>query len=63
MNIYESASKSPQSMAVMVAYCIAFYLEQHKIVSFTTEEMKQFIDDISEDIEVFLVKESPQHEI
>lgn len=63
MTIYESSAKSPQSMAVMVAFFIAFYLEQHKIVSFTTDELKQFIDDLSEDIEESLMKESTQNEI
>lgn len=56
MTRFEEAKESPMDMAVMVAFCIAAYLEQSKITSFTDEELREFMEDISEDIMEWLVE-------
>lgn len=57
MSRFEEAKESPMAMSVMVAFCIAAYLEQSKIKFFTDKELKEFMEDISEDIMEWLMEE------
>lgn len=57
MSRFEEAKDSPMAMAVMVAFCIAAYLEQSEIQFFTDEALKDFMSDISEDIMEWLMEE------
>jgi len=57
MSRFEEAKESPMAMAVMVAFCIAAYLEPLKIKPFTDEELKEFMEDTSEDIMEWLMQE------
>lgn len=50
MSRFDEAKESPEKMAVMVAFCIAAYLEQSEITFFTDEALKEFMIDTSEDI-------------
>jgi adenine deaminase len=57
MSRFEEAKKSPMDMAVMVSFCIAAYLEQSEIHVFTDEALKEFMENISEDIMEWLMQE------
>lgn len=57
MSRFDEARESPMNMAVMVAFCIAAYLEQSEITFFTDKALKDFMSDISEDIAEWLMKE------
>ena len=57
MTRFEEAKESPMEMAVMVAFCIAAYLEQSEIQFFTDEALKDFMSDISEDIMEWLMED------
>ena len=57
MSRFEEAKDSPMAMAVMVAFCIAAYLEQSEIQFFTDEALKDFMSDISEDIMEWLMED------
>lgn len=54
MTRFEEASLNSMNMSIMVAFCIAGYLEKAGIHTFTDDELKQFMSEISEDIEVWL---------
>ena len=57
MTRFEEAKQSPMDMAVMVAFCIAGYLEQAGIQFFTDGALKEFMSDISDDIMEWLMEE------
>ena len=54
MTRFEEASLNSMNMSIMVAFCIARYLEQSGIMSFTDGELKEFMSEISTDIEEWL---------
>lgn len=54
MTRFEMAALSPMSMSIMVAFCIAAYLEQSGIKTFSDDELKEFMSEISTDIEEWL---------
>ena len=58
MTRFEEASLSEMNMSIMVAFCIAAYLEQLGIHTLSDNELKQFISEISTDIEEWLKAES-----
>jgi len=57
MSRFEEAKESPAKMAVMVSFCIAAYLEQSQITFFTNDALKEFMEEISEDIMEWLEEE------
>ena len=58
MTRFEEASLSVMNMSIMVAFCIAAYLEKLGIHTFSDDELKQFMYEISTDIEEWLKAES-----
>ena len=57
MSRFEEAKENPMSMAVMVAFCIAAYLEESEIQFFTDEALKEFMEINSEGIMEWLMQE------
>ena len=57
MTRFDEASLNPTNMSIMVAFCIAGYLEQSGIFQFTDDELKDFMYEISDDIEKWLMSE------
>ena len=55
MTRYEEAAQSPMDMSIMVAFCIAGYLEQNEIQFFTDNALKEFLSITSEDIMKWLM--------
>lgn len=60
MSRFEEAKESPMAMAVMVAFCIAAYLEGSGIQFFTDGALKEFMSDTSEDIMEWLMQEGKE---
>ena len=58
MTRFDEASLNPMNMSVMVAFCIAGYLEQSGIHEFSDDELKKFMSEISTDIEEWLKGEA-----
>lgn len=58
MTRFEEAAQSPMFMSLYVSFCIAGYLEQSGIHEFSDDELKQFMSEISTDIEKWLEEES-----
>lgn len=58
MTRFDEASLNPMNMSIMVAFCIAGYLEQSGIYEFSDDELKKFMSEISTDIEKWLKAES-----
>lgn len=58
MTRFEEARESVMSMSVMVAFCIATYLEANGTVKFSDEELKEFMDVTSDDIAIWLKEET-----
>lgn len=58
MTRFEEASMNSLNMSVMVAFCIAGYLEQIDVIHFSTDELTQFLHETSTDIEKWLKEES-----
>ena len=54
MTRYEEAAQDSMNMSIMVAYCIAAYLEQAGYHEFSDGELKEFVLEISTDIEEWL---------
>lgn len=54
MTRFDEASLNPMNMSIMVAFCIAGYLEQSGIKEFSDDELKEFMSEISTDIEEWL---------
>lgn len=57
MSRFEEVKENPMAMAVMVAFCIAAYLEQSEIQFFTNAARKEFMENTSEDIMEWLMQE------
>lgn len=55
---FEEAAQNVMQMSVMVAFCIAGYLEGAGIHEFTDDELKDFMMTTSKDIENWLKQES-----
>ena len=60
MTRFEEAAQSPMHMSLMVAFCIAGYLEQSNIQFFTNEALRGFMESIGSDIEKWLEGESEE---
>lgn len=60
MTRFEEASLSAMNMSLMVAFCIASYLEQSGTHTFSDDGLKQFILETSIDIEEWLKAESEE---
>lgn len=58
MTRFEEARESVMSMSVMVAFCIAAYLEANGTVKFSDEQLKEFMDATSDDIAIWLKEET-----
>lgn len=58
MTRFEEASLNVTNMAIMVAFCIAGYIEQSGIHTFSDDELKRFMSETSEDIAKWLKEES-----
>lgn len=58
MTRFDEAALSPMNMSIMVAFCIAGYLEQSGIKTFSDDELKEFMSEIGTDIEEWLNEES-----
>ena len=54
MTRFDEASLNPMNMSIMVAFCIAGYLEQSGIKVFSDDELKEFMSEVSTDIEEWL---------
>ena len=55
MTRFDEASLNPMNMSIMVAFCIAGYLEQSGIKTFSDDdELKEFMSEIGTDIEEWL---------
>lgn len=54
MTRFDEASLNPWNMSIMVAFCIAGYLEQSGIKTFSDDELKEFMSEIGTDIEEWL---------
>ena len=54
MTRFEGASLNPMNMSIMVAFCIAAYLEQSGINTFSDDELKEFMSEVSPYIEEWL---------
>ena len=54
MTRFEEATQSVTNMSIMVAFCIAAYLEGAKIHEFSDSELTEFMSTTSEDIEIWL---------
>ncbi len=63
MTRFEEAAQSPTNMAICIAFCIAGYLDESDIHDFSNNnELKQFMAEISIDIEEWLSEESEDEE-
>lgn len=62
MTRFEEASLSVMNMSIMVAFCIAAYLEQSGTRTFSDDGLRQFMSEISIDIEEWLKAESEDAE-
>ena len=62
MTRFEEAAQSPMIMSLCVSFCIAGYLEQSGIHEFSDDELKQFMSEISTDIEKWLEEESEDND-
>ena len=62
MTRFEEAAQSPMYMSLMVAFCIAGYLEQTGTCFFTDDALKEFMRETSEDIQKWLNEESEGQE-
>lgn len=58
MTRFDEAALNPMNMSIMVAFCIAAYLEQSGIRTFTDDELKKFLTKIVIDIEEWLKGEA-----
>lgn len=58
MTRFEKASQDQLEMSIMVAFCIAAYLEQSEICFMTDNALKDFLKTTSEDIYKWLGEES-----
>ena len=58
MTRFEEAAQSPMEMSIMVAFCIAGYLEQNEIQFFTKNALKEFLSITAEDIMEWLMRPS-----
>lgn len=58
MTRFEEAALNEMNMSVMVAFCIAGYLERSNVCKFSDDDLKTFIFETSEDIEKWLMEES-----
>jgi len=58
MTRFEEASLNEMNMSIMVAFCIAAYLEQLGIHTFSDEELKRFMSETGADIEEWLKEEA-----
>lgn len=58
MTRYDEAAQNSMNMSIMVALCIASYLEQSGIHEFSKDELKQFMLETSSDIDLWLKGES-----
>lgn len=58
MTRFEEAALNEMNMSIMVAFCIAGYLESSNVCKFSDDELKTFISETSEDIEMWLKEES-----
>ncbi len=54
MTRFDEASLNPMNMSIMVAFCIAGYIEQSGIKTFSDDELKEFMSEISTNIEEWL---------
>jgi len=54
MTRFDMASLNPMNMSIMVAFCIAGYLEQSGIKTFSDDELKEFMSENATDIEEWL---------
>lgn len=54
MTRFEEASLNEMNMSIMVAFCIAAYLEQLGIHTFSDEELKRFMSETGTNIEEWL---------
>lgn len=54
MTRFDEASLNPMNMSIMVAFCIAAYLEQSGIKTYSDDELKKFMSEVSTDIEEWL---------
>ena len=57
MTRFEDAAQSPTNMSVVVAFCIAGYLEAIGIQKFSDKELIEFMQITSDDIEKWLKEE------
>ena len=58
MTRFEEARESVMSMSIMVAFCIAAYLEANGTAKFSDEQLKEFMDITSDDIAIWLKEEA-----
>lgn len=58
MTRFEEASLNEMNMSIMAAFCIAAYLEQLGIHTFSDEELKWFMSETSTNIEEWLKEEA-----
>ena len=58
MTRFEEAALNEMNMSIMVAFCIAGYLESIHVCSFSDDKLKFFISEISDDIKKWLMEES-----
>lgn len=54
MTRFERACEDEFQMAITIAFCIAGYLEQSGIKTFSDDELKEFMSEVSTDIEEWL---------
>ena len=54
MTRFDEAALNPMNMSIMVAFCIAAYLEQLGINHFSDDELKKFMSEVGTDIEEWL---------
>lgn len=62
MTRFEEAAQSPMHMSIMIAFCIIGYLEQNNIQFFTKDAFREFMSNLSSDIEVWLEEENEGRE-
>ena len=60
MTRFEEAKQSEFDMALMVAFCIAGYLEQYDNFKFPDDELKTFLERTYPDIEKWLMEEKDE---
>lgn len=60
MTRFEEAALNETNMSLVVAFCIAGYLEETGVHKFSEDELKTFVLATGEDIEKWLMEESEE---